>query len=184
MKASIVVEGPVDHALLDRLLDDLREEHPFHIIEARGRNAARPVARRELVTKQAPVVLVLDSDTTNEDEASRQLRELHDYLSWNTWGNSFKIVQFVPEIEVLFFELPKVLESIIGKKVDEVAAGAGKAAPRRVLSLLVPSLDRIALVKKLKPADLDALRKHPKLVELRTFLTTSIPQPRLRTASR
>ena len=48
----------------------------------------------------------------------------------------FKVFTFRPCIEVVFFEAPKALRLLLGKKVDERTIEEGKARPKAVLQKL------------------------------------------------
>jgi hypothetical protein len=148
----------------------LKPKTSFTVVETRGRDAARPMARKQLLITHEPVVLVVDSDTTDDRRTKVQRRELEEYLAWGAADTPFKVLQFVPELEVVFFDSPSVLRSLVGKSVDKHAEAAGKLAPRKVLAMLVPDRDRLALIDKLRPTDVKELRKHPVIVDLRSFV--------------
>ena len=80
------------------------------------------------------------------------------------------MTQFVPELEVVLFDSPMVLRSLVGKNVDQHAEAAGKLAPRKVLAMLAPGRDRTTLIDQLRPSDLQELRKHPAMADLRSFV--------------
>lgn len=170
MKMWIFVEGTTDQSLLARLLEDLDPESPFEIVVAGGRNAARPLARQQLMTRHEPVVLVIDADTTDEEHARSQRNDLNDYLDWGAGSIPFKVVQFVPEIEVVFFHDPSVLRSLVGSDVDPRVAEAGAQAPRRILEILAPGRTRDELIAALGPDEIERLREHPIIADLRGFL--------------
>jgi len=170
MNSWIFVEGATAQKLLARVLEDLKPRYASRVVQGGGRDAVRPMARRQLLTKREPVALVVDSDTTNERRAKTQRRELEDYLAWGAAGTPFKVVQFIPEIEVVFFDCPSVLYRIVGKKIDTHAQEAGKLAPHRALAMLMPAYEKIAGIDKLRREDVGELRKHPVMVELRQFV--------------
>ncbi|WP_153115142.1 hypothetical protein [Rhodocyclus tenuis] len=165
----IYVDGETDSRLVQLLLDDLRTVS-YQIIVANGRNAIRPRARKALLMKRVPVALIVDADTTDEHQAAMQQRELDDYLAWGSNHSEYKVIQFIPEIEVLFFEAPKTLALLTGREISAEMQAAGKAAPRKVLSTLLNIRDRAKLFSCLSQANLEELRAHPKISELRSFI--------------
>jgi hypothetical protein len=172
MNVWIYVEGPVDQKLLEQLLADLRPGASFKVLAAGGRDAARPMARRKLLTAQEPVVLVVDADTTDDQKARTQLRDIEEYLAWGSAATPHKVSQFVPEMEAVFFDSPAVLKRLIGEDVSEQATAAGKFAPKKVLAMLAHDASASSLIDRLEPTELDALRKHPVVAELRRFVAS------------
>ncbi len=177
MKSWIIVEGATDQKLLEKLLADMRPAASFKVVAAQGRDVARPLARKQLITAHEPVVLVVDSDTTDEHRAREEQRGLEDYLAWGAATTPFKVLQFVPEIEVLFFDSPRTLQRLVGTPVDANVAAAGKLAPRKMLEMLTPGRTRSQLIDGLQDGDLQELRENPSIHDLRAFVTeTSLLQ--------
>lgn len=173
MTTTVFVEGVFDQLLIQRLLSDLHKQNGLRIKAAGGRDAARPRARKELLVSRQPVALVLDADTTDPTRVQQQQRDLEDYLSWGAQGLPFRVIQFTPELEVVFFNHPEVLTRIFDRKPDEMVILAGQAAPRHVLTQLLQGHkvpDRIDLIKMLTDADLDVLREDRLVAELRSFV--------------
>src|SRR3954465_848280 len=126
---TVFVEGPSDQVLLSRLVSDLGQEEEIRLVASGGRDAARPLARKQLLVARDPVALVIDSDTTDSMRVAQQQRDLEDYLRWGAQGVGFAVIQFVPEIEVIFFQKPAVLRRALGQELDGSAVIAGKFAP-------------------------------------------------------
>ena len=175
MSVSIFVEGPTDAALVGRLLADLEPKAQFRIIVAGDRNAARPLARLQLVTRHEPVILIIDSDTTDEESARAQQNDPNDYLAWGASTTPYKVVQFIPEIEVVFFDDPSVLRAIVGREVDPHIRAAGIQAPRRILEMLTQGRDRQRIIDALDDDEIETLRKQPIIADLREFLAPEFP---------
>lgn len=174
MKTWIVVEGQTDRAVLAVLLDDLRPGAQFEIVAAGGADYARPLARTYLLTRREAVALVVDADTSDARSAAAQRRDLTDYLAWGSGAAPYMVVQFVPEIESIFFAVPGLLEGIMGKPVDQLVLIAGREAPKKVLSLLLPSHTPARLVAEASEAQLLALRQLPVIAELRKFIASAV----------
>jgi hypothetical protein len=176
MTCLIFVEGVDDGALMRLALDDMAAQRTFQIIVADGANAARPMARRALLTSTDPVILVTDADTTDRAAALARARDLNDYLAWSAGDKPYKLIQFVPESEVVFFEVPGLLENVLGKPVDPVFMKIGEDAPKKVMSVLGTSVRQIASAP-VDAALVTRLREHPLLAEIREFVQTHAPQP-------
>lgn len=70
----ILVEGETDKIILERVLEDLEDESTFEIFVTRGKDAARPIARRLLGATDTVVVFVYDSDTADRNLALSEQR--------------------------------------------------------------------------------------------------------------
>jgi hypothetical protein len=173
---TVFAEGETDRALLACLLSDLRPGRELRIVASGGSDAARPLARKQLLLSRDPVALVIDSDTTDAERISQQQRDLEDYLRWGAQGTPFSVVQFVPHIEIIFFDHPVVLRRLLGADVDEHAVFAGKFAPKAVLERLVAGTEvgsPTEMLRRLTEQDLAELRRHETVDALRQFIWQS-----------
>lgn len=169
----IFVESPFDKQLLDRLLEDLPTPHQFLVHASNGRDAARPVARKYLLVYREPVVFVFDADNRDEAYVRRQQRDYEDYLRWGGHGIPFKVVQFVPELAVIFFEQPGPLERLLGHALDVQSKVAGRFAPMEILRDFCSELTMRSpsdLVTRLSENDLRDLRSGKTIADLRDFV--------------
>lgn len=95
MKTYVVVEGQVDVELLSRLLGN-RPALDIKILTASGRSSVLSLARTLLLSKDLPVLLVVDLDDGELDEVSDVLeRGLGQVAPSRRW----KCVVFDPDIE-------------------------------------------------------------------------------------
>jgi len=170
MTTTVYVEGDTDKSLLEILLEDLRQTRNFNIIACGSRDAARPIARKQLIGTHQPVALVVDADTTDVHRAQSDTRDLLDYLHWGAGSTPFAVMQFVPEIESVFFDCPETLRSLVGHTVDDSWLSVGKNAPKVVLQSLTKHPNSEHWISKLNLSDIDLLRKHPVVAKLREFL--------------
>jgi len=171
MMTHVVVEGQSDALLLELLLHDLKAS--FDIVIANGRDAARPIARKILVTLREPTALVFDADTTTEYQVEEQLLSLKDYFSWRAFEVGFIIVPLVPTIEVIFFDRPKTLQQRLLRTLDFEVAVAAKIAPRRILERLINELgyaDLFSFVKSINKAEARDLARQVDIKRLRGFI--------------
>src|SRR5262249_14600524 len=138
----IVVEGQTDADLIRSILGkDLAGKLRF--FAASGRVSLATVGRNILVHEGGPVLLVMDADTTNP----HLVNELQSMAFLATSGVAppdlarlrdwVKVFAFVPEIEVIFFEAPRSLEVIVGKKVPEEKVQEGLLAPKATLEKIL-----------------------------------------------
>jgi hypothetical protein len=170
---TVFVEGRSDEVVLSRLLSDLVPEEDIRLVASGGRDAARPLARKQLLVTRNPVALVIDSDTTDSMRVAQQQRDLEDYLRWGAQGVGFAVIQFVPEIEVIFFQGAAVLSRALGRDLDASTVIAGKFAPAAMLKQLMAQagVDSLAsLVARLDESDLAELRTVEPIAALRNFL--------------
>lgn len=173
---TVFAEGVTDQVLLTRLLSDLRTEGGVRIVASGGSDAARPLARKQLLVSRDPVALVIDSDTTDPAKVTQQQRELEDYLRWGAQGTPFIVVQFVPQIEIIFFQHPAVLRRLLRTEVDEHAIFAGKFAPKAFVEGLLASSGSEGLsgiLGRLTDQDVAELRENDTVKRLRTFVRES-----------
>lgn len=173
MTVHVVVEGPDDRALLERLLADLEALIEFTV--ARGKNHARPWARRLQIEKHEPVVLVVDADTQDPSVADAERAELMDYLRWSSKGAPYLVVSFRPTIEVLFFATERVLEEVTGQAVDPLTFAIAADAPRSALAHLLRGkrFELSAVASQLSEESVEAMRAHDSVRQLREFITES-----------
>jgi hypothetical protein len=170
---TVFAEGHSDEVVLSRLVSDLVPAEEIRLVASGGRDAARPLARKQLLLTREPVALVIDSDTTDSMRVAQQQRDLEDYLRWGAQGAGFAVIQFVPEIEVIFFQQPAVLRRALGQDIDASAVIAGKFAPAAMLKQLMAQagIDSFStLVARLDEADLAELRTVEPVAALRRFL--------------
>lgn len=170
---TIVTESPRHERLLNLLLSDLMQDHAVEVIDDRHRDSARPLARQISLLGRRPVALVIDADTVDANHVARQQADLEGYfrLTWN--GLPLQVVQFVPAIEVILFERPRVLERLLGRKLEPVVLVAGEIAPRAVLDRILPEVGGENLMRRIEELtgdDLRELRNHPTVAAIRAFV--------------
>ncbi len=172
MNTHILVEGESEAVLLEQLLADLKSSHTYRITCVGGRDAVRPLARKFLLQYGEPTALVLDADTSDRDRVRQQQRDLDDYLGWAARDVPYTIQQFVPEMEVIFFDRRSALKRILGHDIPETTMLAGKRAPKEILADLLKERnvsDRKGLMSSLSIPILRDLRQHPIVKQLRDF---------------
>lgn len=123
-----VVEDRTDAELLRNVLpkDDLENVRFF---AGQGRMSLATVARNIVVHDGDSVLVVKDADTL-DPKAAEQARQLTKAVISHVAGDlPFEVFSFVPEIEVVFFEAPDCLATVVGRVVDETEVQQGLVAP-------------------------------------------------------
>lgn len=168
----IVVEGITDAQLVRAILGD-EVAKKTHIYAAQGLASLETIARNVLFHEGGPVLLVMDSDTLNP-QLTAELESLSIAamnspvtsgiqfpVEIKSDGPLFKVFAFVPEIEAVFFESPKVLDRLLGKKPPEEKIKEGHLVPKQVLSELLANgktqADYQGLLSQLDPQSRHAL---------------------------
>jgi hypothetical protein len=159
--------------LFQRLLPAERLQEVKFIVEQRMyylKSRATTLLRRQ----QLPVAIVLDAETLSAElirERRQSLNELLEVLGGRTPS---RIIFAVPEIEAIFFQEPRLLERIVGRKIPPVLRVMAQAQPRAALNELFRKSETVStyekLLKSLTAQDVEVLRKSPVVQELSEFL--------------
>lgn len=170
---TVVTEGPFHERLLTLLLSDLADAYEVGVIEGGSRDGARPLARQLMILQRHAVVYAIDADTVDRDRASEQQRTLEWYFGLPANEQLARVVQFIPSVEVILFERPRVLERLLGRKPEPAVMVAGEIAPRAVLDRMLPELGGENLMRRIEELtahDLRELRSHPAIAAIRRFV--------------
>jgi len=173
MKAYVVTEGELGRDLLQRLLPaDLADG--IAVVTASGGSGALSMARSLLATRQSPVALVLDADSISPDFVRERSRGLQELLRSVTSGPDSEVFLAVPELEAIFFQVPRLLERVLGLVIPETLEILAEARPKAALDRLFAqhlSIKTMSqLLSALTPGDSDELRKTKPIAELNEFL--------------
>jgi hypothetical protein len=136
MKAYILTEGPADVAFLQRIIEG-KVKAPLEFVAAGGKSAVTSMAQSLIVSRRAPVAVVLDADTLDPQLVGEQERIYSDRLGSYSHGVPFRFFLAVPEMEHLLFESPGLLDSELGIQVSKHDAGEANVQPRQVLERLI-----------------------------------------------
>jgi hypothetical protein len=126
----VVTEGPFDQRLIEVALADLASTGSFGVESYGGRDSGRPVARKHLLRHKDPIVFVIDADTSDPRKVQQQQRDLEDYFAWGGHGLPFRVITFVPEMEIVFFQQTAFLERLLGRSLEPAIKVAGRIAPK------------------------------------------------------
>jgi hypothetical protein len=186
-KVSIVVEGRTDAQLLRKIL--LKEElADIRFFAAQGRISLSTVARNIVVHEGCPVFVVMDADTLDEAAAEEARLDTLATIRYVAGTISIDAFAFVPEIEVVFFESPGVLERTLGGRIKEIDLRIGLAEPKRRLEALMVKLGKKGcLAQYLEEVDSASVRElreskqmRALIAQLRHFAGHKTPRPRAR----
>jgi hypothetical protein len=152
----IVVEGRTDAQIIRAIVGkDLAGSLRF--FASGGRTSLATMGRNILVHEGGPVLVVMDADTTNQRLVDDQKSLTYLAMSgvaptgYSGLSDRVKVFAFVPEIEVIFFEVPQVLESILGKPVSEEQVQEGVLTPKTALAKILGASQVLTLAAGLTP---------------------------------
>jgi hypothetical protein len=106
---NIVVEGQLDAVLLRKYLPKIDGLTP-RFFAGNGAASLPTVARNLLVHEEGAVLLVMDADSFNVEQAEQKRAMVLATLRQVAAEERFDVFIFRPEHEVIFFEAPEVLE--------------------------------------------------------------------------
>jgi len=160
--------------LPSRLLDH------SEIIAGAGRYSAQSLARSILATKQLPVALIVDADTTSK----RAIKEQYDLLLANLGqaspGVQYKVLLAIPEIEILFVQDWDYIEKAGGTTVSSLQKELTQLYPKKILVEIFNNKPyKFVLRQLLDNMDdriIQTIRKYPLIDELVMFLESVVNQ--------
>jgi len=174
-QAYIVTEGQNDQLILKTLLpSELIQEVEF--INGGGKYGAQSMVGTLLATRQKPVILVVDADSTNPLRIQEQREFVADLYRSVAAGIPFETFPVAPQIEVVLFESKHLLERL-GIPASEWATG--KYHPKEIIqqALDQQGLSLSKVLASLSDEETNDLRKHPFITELIGFLSTLVATP-------
>jgi len=151
MTLSIVVEGPRDAELIGAVTGAVADPRRYQIVRALGRSHAVSVAGTLLSHRGEPVVLAIDADTTHQRLLEEQRGNLHTLLNRAARPELWRLVLFVPELEIVLVHDQAVVHELFGRPLDEVEQALREVAPKKVVEGLLESSrqDWSALMKRI-----------------------------------
>ncbi|MEW6125786.1 MAG: hypothetical protein AB1757_01875 [Acidobacteriota bacterium] len=175
-KAYIITEGSFDAELLKKLLPK-NKTRDIEFVVGSGRYSAQSLARTLLANRQIPVALVLDADTTNEKNIQEQKDFLEELLRQAASDTKFEVFLVEPEMEALLVETPSIIEKLTKKHFSKMELRLAKLHPRKFLADALEESNqtggkRLQLVKDLDEQAIKALRRHPLVTSLNSFLSS------------
>lgn len=174
-KTVVVVEGKTDEMILKAILPaDVNKRARF--VVGSGRYSAQSLARTILAYERQPVALVLDAETMDESSVKEQLAYLRKALSEVAIDLPCEAFLAVPEIEAIFFESKSLIEKWAQRSLLPAEWDYAQMMPRKMLEKMGDAEYLFHLPKMLRQLDaatMAALRKHPLINQLCTFLRSA-----------
>jgi hypothetical protein len=142
MRPFIIVEGPADKLLVERILNASTGRPSLaEVFSAGGQSSAESLARTILVVKRLPVALVIDADTSNPG-AVKEKRAFHETSLRSVAGKiPWHVTLMVPELEVVFFKDPQLAQSLLGP-LPPLLIQLGQKAPKETLESILKQRSR------------------------------------------
>jgi hypothetical protein len=106
----VVVEGRQDVTVLKRLFANCFPDARY--FASGGRSSVVTVARNLLVHERGLVFVIADADTHDPERASNDRISIRVALRTIAPQSRSDVFLFVPELEIIFFDSPKALESL------------------------------------------------------------------------
>jgi hypothetical protein len=176
MSATIVTEGSVDKALLERLLAC----HPrlrgngIQVRDAGGRYGAQSKARTILTLRRESVAVVSDADTLDAEAIAEQRNLLEMQLGQAAPASEWRVILLAPEVEVLLFRDEQLRRSLLPREPSPEQLEHACSSPKQVLAELFAQAGEQpfpdALLRRLERADMSSLWETPELRPLAEFL--------------
>jgi hypothetical protein len=99
----LVTEGETDVAILKRVLPERIVETIQFVPAGGGIDTARSLARSLLASRQRPVALVVDADTSDQLAVQERVDFLDYYMRQGAGPTPFKVFVAVPELDFCHF---------------------------------------------------------------------------------
>jgi len=181
-KLLIVVEGQTDANILRTILgDELKSKTRF--FSGQGKMGVSTIGRNLLVHEGGPVLVIMDSDTLSTEQSQEEEALAIYALASVASGAIFGVFMFKPEIEVVFFQAPRVLERLLGKPIPPETVREGLLIPKQTVEKLLrevgPRRDYLSFVSNINPeagAELAKGQQAAALIErVRSMVTPPVP---------
>jgi hypothetical protein len=148
----VVVEGKTDALILRAILRKEVTER-LRFFAGQGQLSLATLGRNLLVHEGGPVLIVMNSDTLNQQLADELQSMTRLAVSGVAQGGSCQVLTFVPTIEVISFEAPQALARLLGKAVSAEKVKEGLLVPKETLMELLgdekPKVDYLAFVQSI-----------------------------------
>ncbi|MFY0522997.1 hypothetical protein ACN28I_07325 [Archangium gephyra] len=136
MTVCVVTEGQFDSELIKSLIKAKKIKHA-QVFTAKGSSSAQSLARSLVGVKQLPVALILDADEHDPSRVEDRRKYLETMLGTTAPRNEWELILLVPEMEMVFFEVPGLLETLGLPAPTPVERERAKHRPHEVLADLI-----------------------------------------------
>jgi hypothetical protein len=177
MIAYILCEGLIDAQILKALLPE-GLLHEVKIVPAGGTSSLTSLARSLIVRRQVAVGIVVDNDTLKSFQ--EHTKEIEENVKSVAIDAPVKVWEFMPAIEILFFQDIDLLSRLLGYKPSKEDLDLAVSQPKKVLEQLIARSEAIGnqtqFIDQLAHEDLRIIQGTPIIQELMDFLQ-AIRQP-------
>ncbi|NET33282.1 MAG: hypothetical protein F6K19_14885 [Cyanothece sp. SIO1E1] len=167
--AYLVLEGPSDIHLLQCILPQGEVENVC-FVDGKGKYGAESLARSLAATRDVPVALLIDADTSDETLIAQKRQDLTYLIRQISAGAPFRILLAVPTIETIFFADRKLLEQLLERQLTDLEWQLGQRQPRELLETVAGANFVEGTLARLSKEQIESLRQHPLVEELMAFL--------------
>jgi len=169
-EAYLIVEGPFDKYLLEKVLDEEVLE-AVEIVVGGGKQPAMTIAQSLLATGERPTALLVDTDTTASSEVREQEEYLQATLAEASLRQNTKVFLAVPEIEAILFESLDLINELTGQEWNESNLYLAKSAPKESLFKYIEGRRLKLILDEHLTADyIQDIRRNSLVQELQDFL--------------
>jgi hypothetical protein len=169
---NIIVEGRIDAQIIQVILES-ETELSFDYYVSGGYSSAISMAKTLLLKKQnSTTILIIDADSTREEEINTRKEFVESYLSNRIeLKSNFKLVIFSPELLSIFFHSKELLEKITGISLSDSDFIIGQSSPKKFIT---SNTEVQNIIKSLNKELISQIKTHPSLKELFNFINKRI----------
>lgn len=170
-KPVVVTGGLLEHKLLNAALV-ANDVAGFRSVAADGPDSAVRVGQQRRLEENAPVLVVLDANTKDEDEAHSRSEELTEFLRLGRATSPAWVVCAIPAVASILFRRPAWLRRR-SARLDETLVKIGRDAPAAVLEEVFGRDWREVLVQHMAASDrstLACLASDPVVADVADFV--------------
>jgi hypothetical protein len=173
-----VTERSSDAEILRNVLPAAALES-VQVVESKSDYDAESRAMSLLAEKRLPVVLVLNARTNDESMIQQRQADLGYLLRSYAGPVPFKLAIAVPELEVIFFQDRRLIETLIGKTLTDLEWQFAQRHPQELLDTVAGGKTAFVenVLNLMTEEELQLLRQHPLIEELNAFLSKLVLTP-------
>lgn len=188
MNVTLVTQGPVATRLLEQLLVQhaLLRSSAIRVRDGGGHGGSFSKARTILTVRREPVAVLVDMEAAEPAYMADRRELLESLLDEAAPPWAWRLILFVPEVELLFFQDERLLRELVRPAMPSAEQlRQARETPRKVLcELLATRADNYAqeVSRRLAPLEVSGLWKLPELRVLEDFLLARLRPQRPSTA--
>jgi hypothetical protein len=175
MTLYIVVEERSDVFLIKRLVPPSRRQDVLYVpAVSPTRASALGAASSVRIDTGAPVILLLDARTVDEESIRYHTPDAESLLTYGGPPVRAELLLAVPELEVVLFHAPAMLERILGIEMTEEDRIEARYIPKKVLARLLERSGRFAdtsaLIEAIDDTSARCFAAHPLIQQLEALI--------------